>query len=184
MARLRFSSAQQVIDAYPSLAVDLSSPTNGDDPFAYIDRLLKSAKPDEVFAFCAFLLPRLEAVAWLCKTIRSSSPLLTEKEEQLLSVAESWVKTPAEATRQKALQTGMNATRDIPSTWAALAAGWSGGSMTSNVENPVPPPAHLTGLAVKLGLQVFLAHLPPARKGESIVQFSRTAILMLKEDKT
>ena len=184
MARLRFSTAQQVIDAYPSLAVDLSLPTNSDDPFIYIDRLLKSPKPEEAFAFCAFLLPRLEAVAWLCKTIRSSSPSLSQKEEQPLALAESWIKTPTEAMRQNALQTGMNATRDAPSTWAALAAGWSGGSITSNVEHPVPPPVHLTGLAVKLGLQVLLAHLPPALKAESIAQFSRSAILILKEDKT
>lgn len=184
MARLRFSSAQQVVEAFPCLKQDLSLPTNGDEPFFYIDRLLQSPKQHEALAFCAFLLPRREAVEWLCKSIKTSSQALSEKDGKLLGLAEDWIKTPGETTRQKALSASLNEIKDTASVWAALAAAWSGGSITSNAEHPVPPPNHLTGLAVKLGMRVLLAYLPPTRQTECIMQFTRSAILMLNEDKT
>ena len=184
MARLRFSSAQQVVEAFPCLSQDLTLATNGDEPFSYINRLLQSPQQHETLAFCAFLLPRREAVEWFCKAIRSTSPSLSNKEVKLLNVAEEWIKTAGETTRQKALSASLNESKDTPSVWAALAAAWSGGSMTSNAEHPVPPPNHLTGLTVKLGMRVLLAYLPQARQSETIVQFARSAILMLNEDKT
>jgi hypothetical protein len=183
MTRLRFSSAEQVIETYPILSEDLTLPTNGDEPFTYIDRLLKSQQQHEVLAFCAFLLPRKEAVQWLCKAIRATSKELVDKDEKLLNQAEDWARTPNETARQKALQSGMGDTKESAAAWAALAAGWSGGSITNDVEHPLPPPAHLTGLAVKLGLRVLLAHLPQSQQAGSIVEFTRTALQMLKQDR-
>ncbi len=183
MIRLRFSSAQQVIDAYPNLNGDLTLPTNGDEPFAYIDRLLASQQKQQVLAFCAFLLPRKEAVQWLCKTIRSASRPLGIKEEQLLKLAEVWALSPTENARRAAFQAGTDDAKDSAAAWAALAAGWSGGNLSSDADHPIPPPAHLTGLAVKLGMQLLLAYFPKSQHAEMIVEFSRNATLMLKQDK-
>ena len=183
MTRLRFSSAQQVIDSFPSLVGELTLPTNGDEPFSYIDRLLKSQQQFQTLIFCAFLLPRKEAVQWLCRTIRSVPKPLAHKEEQLLKLAEDWVKSPTENARKAALNAGTDDLKDNAAAWAALAAGWSGGSLSSDAEHPLPPPTHLTGLAVKLGFQVLLAHFPKMQNAEMIGKFARSAVLMLKQDK-
>jgi hypothetical protein len=93
-------------------------------------------------------LPKREAVWWACLCARDAlppdpSPAATAA----LEAAEAWVYKPVEERRRAAMACAEAAGYDVPAAWAAMAAFWSGGSL-SPPDNPVVPPAeHLTGLA-------------------------------------
>ena len=61
MKHLRFSTARQVIDAFPNLRGEFSGNLEL-DPFAFIDSLIAQGNVRKAMAFCAFVLPRREAV--------------------------------------------------------------------------------------------------------------------------
>lgn len=183
MTNLRFSTAQQLVDAFPVLRNELGPRRLDLACFDYIDSLLGESQARNALAFCALLLPRREAVHWLCQAMRANIQAPTSNEGMLLKLTEDWVKTPTEAARRAALDAGMADVEKGPSAWAALAAGWSGGNLSSNVEQPVPPPAHLTGHAVKIGFTLLAAQLPPAQQYAKLEEFVRNAILILKAGK-
>lgn len=152
MTKLRFSTAQQIIDTYPILRDEFQSAALDANPLEFIKGLLDTQQGREALALCAFMLPRREAVAWLCQTLRQHGGTLNSSDENLLNLAEVWVQTPVEKNRNAALKAVMASGFRTGSAWAAAAAGWSGGSMLESSDHPLPPPAHLTGQAVKMGL--------------------------------
>ncbi len=179
MARLRFSTAQQIIDAYPSLEEVVTLLPRDVAPLAYIEKLLTSANPEQALFVFAFLLPRREAVRWHCQVLRKLEKPLSPEQTQLLSLAEAWVRSPTEETRRAALDAGMADKTKGAASWAALAAGWSGGSITNDVAYPVPPPASLTGQGVKVGMVVALAGIDQAQRVKKIREFASDAISLL-----
>ena len=180
MGSLRFSTAQQVIDAFPNLREEIGLQGLDAEPFAFIDNLLRSGQGRQALAFCAMLLPRREAVRWLCQTLRNSAPAPAGSDDRLLKLAEDWVKTPTEAARRSAMDAAMEDAQKGACAWAALAAGWCGGNLSGNAEQPVPPPAHLTGHAVKVGLTLVIARLPMVQQPKRIEDFVRDAVILLK----
>ena len=98
----------------------------------------------------------------------------------MLKLAEDWVKTPTETARRNAMDAGMEDAQKGACAWAALAAGWSGGNLSGNAEQPVPPPAHLTGHAVKVGLTLVVARLPMVQQQKKIEDLVRDAVILLK----
>ena len=53
MMRLRFSSAQQVFEAFPSALDDIEQAPADIDPLVFIRQLLDSATPEDAVGFCA-----------------------------------------------------------------------------------------------------------------------------------
>jgi hypothetical protein len=49
--------------------------------------------------------------------------------------------------------------RGAPTTWVALAAAWSGGSLTAPDQPPAPAPPHLTPKAVRAAVLTALARI-------------------------
>jgi hypothetical protein len=154
MTNLRFSTAQQVIDAFPVLKADFKGGNLQSNPIEFVQRLLGSGQLREAFALCAFMLPRRDAVRWLCENLRKFGGSFPADDEALLRLAESWVQNPSEKGRGAALAAAMASGFMTGPSWAAAAAGWSGGNIGNDPENPVPPPAHLTGQAVKSGFVI------------------------------
>jgi hypothetical protein len=181
LARLRFSSAQQVIEAFPHLRKELTLQPLELEPFAYLEKLLSSDQPKKALAFCAFLLPRKDAVEWLCRILRKMEATLSASEKALLKLAENWVQSPNENARKAALEAGNADDDKWPACWAALAAGWSGGNLTSDPNHAVPPPIHLTGQAVAVGMSFMITLLPPAEQKKKIEECVRQAAIMLKQ---
>jgi hypothetical protein len=184
MTRLRFSTAAQVMDAFPNLRGSIALRPLDVEPFAFLSRLLKSDRPLQAVAFCAFLLPRRDAVLWLCGTLQRADVTLASGEAELLKLAETWARSPSESFRRAALQGGMQAEPKGPAAWAALAAGWSGGNMTDNPDQPLAPPSHLAGHAAMVGVNLVLAYTPPARKAQMIDEIVRAAVVLLNQAKT
>jgi hypothetical protein len=151
MTNLRFSTAQQVIDAFPVLKEDFKGGNLQVQSIAFVQQLLEAGQISQAFALCAFMLPRREAAGWLCENLRKFGGSFREEDEALLGLAESWVQNPTEKSRGAALAAAMTSGFRTGPAWAAAAAGWSGGDIGNDPANPVPPPPHLTGQAVKTG---------------------------------
>jgi hypothetical protein len=183
VAHLRFLTARQVIDAFPNLKGEITSPNLDMEPLAFVARLLEDGQPRQALAFCAFLLPRREAVQWLCQALRNEAQALAEADERLLRLAEEWVKTPVEQARRAALDGGMGDPLKGACAWAALAAGWCGGNLSSSAEQPVPPPAHLTGHAAMVGMTLLVARYPMGQQVKKIEDLTGNAIALLKQGK-
>ena len=70
MKHLRFSTARQVIEAFPNLRGEFPGCNLELEPFAFIDSLIAQGSARQAMAFCAFVLSRRDAVQWLCQTLR------------------------------------------------------------------------------------------------------------------
>ncbi len=180
MKHLRFSTARQVIEAFPNLDGEFSGHNLDLEPFAFVDALLAQGAARKAMAFCAFLLPRREAVQWLSQALRRRPQPLSGAEANLLGLVEDWLKKPMETTRRAALDAGMDDPGKGAFAWAALAAGWSGGNLSPNVEHPVPPPPHLTGHAVNAGLTLLVAGLPLAKQIGGMEELVGDAVALLR----
>ena len=117
---------------------------------AAIARLEAAGRLIEACRVVAHALPKREAVWWACMCARGAPPDAARKPEDLaaLCAAEAWVRRPEEALRRTALGAAEAAKFRSTEAWAAVGAFWSGGSMAPEGQPAVPPPEHLTGVAV------------------------------------
>ena len=109
---------------------------------------------DKAVGFCAFLLPRREAVWWGCRTVKTFIPEPSPDEEEAIRVAEEWVREPDDERRAAALELGRRASSKLATTYLALAAGWSGGRLTVGADEAVPVPPHQTAQVVRAAVLI------------------------------
>lgn len=164
--RLRFSDAQQVFDAFPTAREDIDAEPSDANPLVFLENLVTGPTPEDAIGFCAYLLPRREAVWWACQCVRTVEQQLTPQDEEIMQAAELWVREPEEENRREALNAGMNAQKKTAAVWIALAAGWSGGSMTQESQPAVVPPYYLTAQSVRAAVLTTLARVERARRSE------------------
>jgi uncharacterized protein DUF6931 len=157
-SRLRFATAREVFDSFPSATDDIRAEPTDQSPLVFARALADGPTPEDAIGFCAYLLPRREAVWWACQCLRSLSPTLTPAEASFIEAAEAWVREPEDHRRRAALNVGLAGNRNGAATWVALAAGWSGGTMMAG-ENAVPCPPHLTAKAVRVAVLTGLARI-------------------------
>jgi hypothetical protein len=93
-------------------------------------------------------------------------PVRSAEEEQAIAVAEQWVREPEEDRRLAALELGQRASSKLPSTYLALAAGWSGGRMNVGAEEPLPIPPHQTARVVRAAVLIAACRVDMAQKSE------------------
>src|SRR5215475_5678005 len=156
MALLRFAAVRYVFEAFPTAHVDINTAPSDQPPIAYLRDLAKGATPDDALAFCAYLLPRREAVWWASQCVRALLSGPTAGDEAALGAAEAWVREPAEANRRRVLAAGLAADRRAASTWVALAAGWSGGPMVVSDQGGPPAPPQLTAQSAFTAIEIAL----------------------------
>jgi hypothetical protein len=164
MARLRFVTAREVFDAFPTAKDDIEEPPTEEPPFVFLDKLVAGDSPEEAVAFCAYLLGRREAVWWACQSVRNIGPPVSREDETALLVAEAWVREPEEHRRRAALNIGLNGDHDLAGVWTSLAAGGSGGTMISGDQPGPTVPPHLTAKAARAAVLVALANLEEVRE--------------------
>lgn len=170
MSKLRFSTAQQVVDAFAVLKAEIADDHLEMSPVTFVEQLAQSGRMGAALGFCALLLSRHDAVKWLCQSLRQLRVKYDSKDETLLSLAENWAQTPSEKTRQAAFKAAMASGFGTPTAWAAAATGWTGGSLSENQDFPVPPPAHMTGQAVKTSLLLALSEVPLKQRPEAMAK--------------
>lgn len=118
-------------------------------PEQYLKLLMDDGQHYSAVLFLAHALPKRESVWWACVCTRATiSPATTEDNLEALKLAEQWVYNPTEEFRRQAEKLAEKTEYRTPASWAAMAAFWSGGSITAIDEPPVPPAAHLYASAV------------------------------------
>lgn len=155
---LRFATAQEVFEAFPVARDDLEAAPSEEPPLAFLEALVASPTPEDAVGFCAYLLPRREAVWWACQCLRALDPSPPAEEAAAIQAAEAWVREPEEHYRRAALQLGLDGDRRAPATWAALAAAWSGGSLFLDGSTTAAPP-HMTAKSARAAVLVALARV-------------------------
>jgi len=136
-SRVRFPTARDVFATFPDLGRLTPEPADETTPLDHVRRLLASKRPAGSILFMAHLLPRREAVWWARQCV--GAILGPSAEDEALRAAQAWVRAPDEENRRSALDIGNARDRRIPTTWLALAAGWSGGSRSAPEHKPMPP---------------------------------------------
>jgi hypothetical protein len=160
MSRLRFGFAREVFEAFPTAREDIEAEPSEAPPLEFLRRLASGPTPDDAIGFCAYLLPRREAVWWASQCVRDLIGQPTENDEIALGAAEDWVREPEESRRRAALEVGLTADRRAASTWVALAAAWSGGTLIVSEHGAPPAPPHLTAKAARGALMLALVNKP------------------------
>ncbi|MDK9695577.1 MAG: hypothetical protein OEL76_04240 [Siculibacillus sp.] len=154
MRRIRFPTIADVFDAYSDLDTVLRVKPSEDEPIAYLERALREGRADEAFDFCAFLLPRREAVWWACRCLfeRDGGPARDERTSW--ETAAAWVRTADDRRRRAAfdLCSGGDPSRAV--TWLLWAVVWSGGPMDPTMAHPVAAPPDLCGKALRNALTI------------------------------
>jgi hypothetical protein len=156
MALLRFANARDVFEAFPSAHKNITTAPRDQPPIDYLRELTKGETPDDALAFCAYLLPRREAVWWASQCVRALLSEPTPADQAALHAAEEWVREPAEANRRRVLAAGLAANRRCASTWVALAAGWSGGPMVVSDYGGPPAPPQLAAQSAFTAIEIAL----------------------------
>ena len=158
-SRIRFATARNVFETFVELR--RVAPPPGDDapPLDYARRLFGSARPTSAIVFLAHLLPRREAVWWARQCV--GTILGPSSDDDALRAAEAWVRAPEEENRRAALAIGGAADQAFPTTWLALAAAWSGGSMTAPDVKPMAAPAAACAQAANAAIMLAITQSDP-----------------------
>ncbi len=124
------------------------SASAGLSPAGFLENLIGAAQLNEAVQFLAFALPKREAVWWACVCARKSGMTFPPADLAALEAAEAWVYRPTEENRRTAMDKALATKFESAAVWPAVAAFWSGPSMAPANLPAVPPPPHLTGVAV------------------------------------
>lgn len=162
-SRIRFTTARQIFDTFASARRVISLAPSDEAPLAFARKLAQSERPIQAIAFCAYLLPRREAVWWACQCVRAVEGKAANN-DAALAAAEAWVREPDEATQRGALATSNSADRRAATTLLARAAGWSGGNIALKGGRLVPAQPNMTAKAVYAAIGLAIARAGAVRQ--------------------
>jgi hypothetical protein len=152
MSRVRFATARDVFETFPMAGTLISSEATDELSVDYLRKLVAKGKIDDAVSFCAYLLPRREAVWWACRTVRTFLGDGPVPNAGCLQAAEAWVQEPDQAHQEAAQDVATRSDRNNPVTWLALAAAWSGGVVSIEGSPRIAPPPQLTAHAVRVAI--------------------------------
>ena len=136
-------------------------------PEQFLDALVAGGLYADAIAFLTRALPKREAVWWACTCARETTmPEPPERVDAALQAAEAWVYKPNEERRREAQGAAEAAGFDSPESWAAVAAFWSGGSITPPDAPAVAPADDMTAKAVAGAVMLAAVRREPERADE------------------
>jgi hypothetical protein len=168
MSRARFTTARSLFETFPELAGKSGMSPTDEPPTVFLAALSTRRQYENAVAFCAHLLPRREAVWWACGSVRTLLGDLQRPRPEGLLAAEGWVHEPNDRNRMLALHLGAAGDDSDPSTWLALAAGWSGGLLTTPPSPPVLVPPYMTPRATRIAIMLSARHLSAAERSDRL----------------
>ncbi len=141
-----------------------------------IATLQDAGKLVEASKLFAHALPKREAVWWACVCAHYSEPADIAKADRLArEIAADWVRKQDDDLRYAAFKQAGETGFQSAHAWAAVAAFWSGGSVAPRGTTPMPPGAHLTGLAVAGAVALAAVRGDPDRQTARMHQFLASA---------
>jgi hypothetical protein len=180
LQQFQFRTARDVFEAFPVVADDMAAGPSERPPLDFLSDLAASPTPEDAITFCAYLLPRREAVWWGHQCLSSLPEILEEEDHAFLALAENWVREPNDEQRYAALDAGMASPTKTPGAWVALGAGWSGGSMVAADASPVAPPPYLTAKAINAAVLGALARIDVDGRAMMLRTFLEMGVQLLR----
>ena len=173
MPQTRFVTTLALFETFPRSVTGIEAEPTDEPPTVFLKRLSSHHKFADAVTFCAYLLPRREAVWWACACVRSLLGEVAASRARPIIAAEAWVYDPDDEHRRAALDMGTQGDSNDPVTWLALGAGWSGGALLAHPQHLVPVPAYMTPraarIAILLSAQIFKPEQYTARMQACIV---------------
>jgi hypothetical protein len=149
---------------------------NAADAPAAIEVLARHGFLIEAARLFAHALPKREAVWWACMcALHTAPPTLAAADAQAREHAELWVRNQQDETRRAAMAAAQTAGFQSPEAWAGVAAFWSGDSIAPLANTAIPPPAHLTGVAVSGAVALASVRAKPERQPARLKLFLNAA---------
>lgn len=164
MSQIRFATARDVFDSFTLAPSSIRAEPTDELPLDFLRGLVAKGKLEDAIAFCGYLLPRREVVWWACRSVRSLLGEAARSNSEGLNIAEAWVREPDAQHRKSADDFGKTADRDQPMSWLALAAAWSGGTISMGTALAVAPPPELTPHAARVAILLSARHLAPEER--------------------
>jgi hypothetical protein len=152
MSRVRFATARSLFDTFPETYKKIGAKPTDQFPIDFLKGLVSQGKLDDAVTFCAYLLPRREAVWWACGCVRAHLGDIPQSQAAGLMAAEAWVYEPDEQHRLAALAVANKGDSNDPMTWLAFGAGWSAGSLTAHGGISAPVPPYMTARCTRIAL--------------------------------
>ncbi|MGH7129557.1 MAG: DUF6931 family protein, partial [Planctomycetaceae bacterium] len=119
---------------------------DGLSPLDFLDALTGDEFFPDAVRFLAHVLPKREAVAWGCRCVgKVLAGRLPDHQAAALVAARQWTEDPTESHRRAAHAAAESLGFDGITALVAMAAFWSGGSITPPDAPVVPPADGLTG---------------------------------------
>jgi hypothetical protein len=180
MSRVRFATVRDLFSSFSTAATEVGEEAGDEDSLAFIQRCLSEGRPEPALVYCAYLLPRREAVWWACLALRElADPKPAER--ACIALAREWALKPEESRRRTALDRGLETSAKLSGAWVALAAGWSGGSIAPAGAAPMPPAPAGTAQAIRVALLSAAPRLASDRKQAIMASWVQSALRGLKE---
>jgi len=137
-----------------------------------LSRLEAAGFVTEAAKLMAHALPRREGVWWSCMCARHTAPAdLPEPDRSAVSAAEEWVRKQTDEIRREAFEQAQQAGFGTAEAWTAVAAFWSGDSMSPVGQPKTPPAPHLTGTAVSGSVVLAAVRTHPERREQRLRRF-------------
>ncbi|MBR0694736.1 DUF6931 family protein [Bradyrhizobium lablabi] len=159
MTQVRFATVQDLFEAYPTARHEVGPADASLPSMDFLRATVGRRDWPSAVSFCAYLLPRRVAVAWGCRALRQMVDRFEPSADRAIRFAEAWVHEPDESHRSKALAAGNANDYNAPTTWLALAAGFSGGSVVPPEYDPVEAKPEQTAKAVRAAILIALCGL-------------------------
>lgn len=142
-----------------------------------LGRLEQAGMLIEATRLVAHALPAREAVWWACACSRHTAGSGTNPpmEAKIRDAAEEWVRRQTDTLRRAAMREAEATGFRSPEAWAAVAAFWSGDSMTPLEAPKVPPQQHFAGLAVAGAVALAAARGQATRRDARLQRFLASA---------
>jgi hypothetical protein len=88
MKQVRFSTVQDLFEAYPTAGEDVGKGDPGLQSLDFLRQLVDAQDWEPAISLCAYLLPRREAVAWGCRSLRRMVDHFEASEDRAIAYAE------------------------------------------------------------------------------------------------
>ncbi|WP_404309731.1 DUF6931 family protein [Neorhodopirellula lusitana] len=155
-----------------------------DSMLDYVERLIKSSLHDDAIRLVAGGLPVCTAINWAIKTAglmdQGNDP--SGQKDSLKQSMLAWTATGNEMDRRQVRDQLTVSKPDNVTRWIAQAIVLSGGSLGPDDQPPVPPPAHLSGIAILTAHRWSVAAQPDRDAAMTAWLESGSKLLQLQQD--
>lgn len=177
LAKIPAAPLRDVLVHLPEVLADVAAGAEDQPPAERVRALMAEGQTVPALSLLAHTLPPREAVWWACLNVRAAlgeSP--APRQNAALTAAEAWVYEPDEPHRRACQATADAAGNEGLGAVCAIAAFFSGDTLSEPDLPKVPPPPGMVGTFVVAALNMAAVQRSPERAPERLARALRQGI--------